>query len=213
MQHVQVCKRPQARKSGAMEARSGHSQVSIDDILEYTSTNGDLSPEEQAADETEELVPPDLLPQSFPPTPAEPAALPWYLGQNPITSLAAVSKESLSAQTSGRYIQLLPPTPAMLASAQLPEISELIPQDHPAWQTLRSGKVTGSSLAEFLGLFEHDAGCALYKAGVHKAMLDPAKLKAKVLSLQQEVYATATVDAKTQVSRITAVWYLTKVTA
>ncbi|KAL0047506.1 hypothetical protein WJX82_005070 [Trebouxia sp. C0006] len=87
----------------------------------------------------------------------------------------------------------------MLATATKPEVSELIPQDHPEWQNLRSGKVTGSSLAEALGLFEQCAGKALSGAGVSPYMRDHNKLLSKVTSLQNPKQAPAAVDAQTQV--------------
>lgn len=183
----------------AMGTNYAHSQVSIDDLLEYTSINGDLSPEEQAAvqDEMPPFAP--AVPQTPEPEAGTPTPLPYYLGQHPNTSLSAVPKDTLAMQSSNRFVPLSAPTPAMLAAAHMPEVSELIPQDHPEWQRLRSGKVTGSSLADFLGLFEESAGAALSSVGVYKGMRDPAKLKRKVLSLQQEAYATAEVDATTQV--------------
>lgn len=181
-----------------MATNYAQSQVSIDDLLEYTSLNGDVSPEEQAAEEEELPHIAPVLPSPL--TPEGPATpLPYYLGQHPNASLSAVPKSSLSSQSCHRYMALPLPTPAMLAAAHVPEVSELIPQDHPEWQKLRSGKVTGSSLAEFLGLFEESAGAALSSVGVYKAMRDPAKLKRKVLSLQQEAYTTSEVDAITQV--------------
>lgn len=182
-----------------MATNSAVSQVSIDDILEYTSNNGDLSPEEQAAVQAEE-IPPAGPPQPVPTPQVGPAApIPPYHGQHPNTSLSAIPKESLAVQSSNRFVPLPPPTAAMLAAAHMPEISERIPQDHPEWHRLRSGKVTGSSLAEFLGLFEDKAGAALSSVGVHPAMRDPAKLKHKVLSLQQEAFTSAEVDPITQV--------------
>lgn len=64
---------------------------------------------------------------------------------------------------------------------------------------LLAGKVTGSSLAETLGLFEHCAGKALSGAGVSPYMRDHNKLVSKVASLQNPKQAPAVVDAQTQV--------------
>ena len=175
------------------------SQVSIDDLLEYASINGDLTPEEQAAVQAEDFLPPGIPPPDSSPDDAPATPLKWYLGRHPNTSLSAVPKDSLISQSSNRFVALPPPTSAMLVSAHMPHISERIPQDHPEWQKLRSGKVTGSSLAEFLGLCEQSAGAALSAVGVAPYMRDPAKLKQKVLSLQQEAYISAEVSATTQV--------------
>ncbi|KAL0018215.1 hypothetical protein WJX77_005565 [Trebouxia sp. C0004] len=88
---------------------------------------------------------------------------------------------------------------ARVPAATKPEVSELIPQEHPEWQNLRSGKVTGSSLAETLGLFEQCAGKALSGAGVLTYMRDHNKLLFKVTSLQNPKQTPAAVDAQTQV--------------
>lgn len=62
-----------------------------------------------------------------------------------------------------------------------------------------AGKVTGSSLAETLGLFEQCAGKALNKAGVYAYMRDPMKIQSKVASLQNPNHPPAVVGAQTQV--------------
>lgn len=62
-----------------------------------------------------------------------------------------------------------------------------------------AGKVTGSSLAEFLGLFEPLAGKALTKAGVYAKMRDHAKLLSKVLSLQHPRQGLVVVEPQTQI--------------
>jgi len=64
---------------------------------------------------------------------------------------------------------------------------------------LLAGKVTGSSLAETLGLFEQCAGKVLSGAGVSPYMRDHNKLLSKVTSLQNPKQAPAAVDAQTQV--------------
>ena len=64
---------------------------------------------------------------------------------------------------------------------------------------LLAGKVTGSSLAEFLGLFEASAGKALTKAGVYAKMRDHAKLTSKAASLQNTKHGLVEVDPQTQV--------------
>lgn len=64
---------------------------------------------------------------------------------------------------------------------------------------LSAGKVTGSSLAETLGLFEQGAGKTLSGAGVMPYMRDHNKLLSKVASLQTPQQTPATVDAQTQV--------------
>ena len=62
-----------------------------------------------------------------------------------------------------------------------------------------AGKVTGSSLAEFLGLFEALAGKALTKAGVYAKMRDHSKLTSKVLSLQNPKQGLVMVEPQTQI--------------
>ena len=62
-----------------------------------------------------------------------------------------------------------------------------------------TGKVTGSSLAEFLGLFEALAGRALTKAGVYAKMRDHSKLTSKVLSLQNPKQGLMVVEPQTQI--------------
>ena len=59
--------------------------------------------------------------------------------------------------------------------------------------------MTGSSLAEFLGLFEPLAGRALTKAGVYAKMRDHSKLTSKVLSLQTPKQNLVQVDPQTQI--------------
>ncbi|KAA6423876.1 MAG: hypothetical protein FRX49_05835 [Trebouxia sp. A1-2] len=174
------------------------SQVSVDDILEYTSNNEELSPAEEAAQilELAEEIPADLIPQLFTP---EAPAFNQYRGHHPNTNLYAISKADLTVRAGHQFVSLALPTAGMLAAATKPEVSELIPQDHPEWQNLRSGKVTGSSLAETLGLFEHCAGKALSGAGVSPYMRDHNKLVSKVASLQNPKQAPAVVDAQTQV--------------
>ena len=125
-----------------MATSKAESQVSIDDILEYTSNNEVQTPEEEAAQlrELAEEVPADLFPQLFTPDPSMPALNP-YAGHHPNTNLYAINKAQLSARAGHQFMPLTAPTPAMLAAAANPEISELIPQDHPEWQNLRSGKL------------------------------------------------------------------------
>ncbi len=114
------------------------SQVSIDDILEYTSNNEELSPAEEAAQihELAEEIPADLIPQLFTP---EAPVLNQYRGPHPNTNLFAISKAELTIRAGHQFMPLALPTAEMLAAATKPEISELIPQDHPEWQKLRSG--------------------------------------------------------------------------
>ena len=59
--------------------------------------------------------------------------------------------------------------------------------------------MTGSSLAEFLGLFEPLAGRALVKAGVCTNMRNHTKLTSKVLSLQAPKQSLVEVDPQTQI--------------
>jgi len=114
------------------------SQVSIDDILEYTSNNEELSPAEEAAQihELAEEIPADLIPQLFTP---EAPVFNQYRGPHPNTNLYAISKAELTARAGHQFVPLALPTAEMLAAATKPEVSELIPQDHPEWQNLRSG--------------------------------------------------------------------------
>jgi len=113
------------------------SQVSIDDILEYTSNNEELSPAEAAQiHELAEEIPADLIPQLF--TPQAPV-FNQYRGPHPNTNLYAISKAELTARAGHQFVPLALPTAEMLAAATKPEVSELIPQDHPEWQNLRSG--------------------------------------------------------------------------
>ena len=118
------------------------SQVSLDDILEYTSNNEVLTPAEQAQQlrELEEPIPADLADQLFTPEAPAPAAFNPYVGQVPNTYLYAISKAELSSRAGLQYVPLPLPTPAMLEAAAKSDISELIPQDHPEWQNLRSGE-------------------------------------------------------------------------
>lgn len=113
------------------------SQVSIDDILEYTSNNEELSPAEAAQiHELAEEIPADLIPQLF--TPQAPV-FNQYRGPHPNTNLYAISKAELTVRAGHQFVPLALPTAEMLAAATKPEVSELIPQDHPEWQNLRSG--------------------------------------------------------------------------
>ncbi len=114
------------------------SQVSIDDILEYTSNNEELSPAEKVAQirELAEEIPADLIPQLFTP---EAPVLNQYKGPHPNTNLYAISKAELTIRARHQFVPLALPTAGMLAAATKPEVSELIPQDHPEWQNLRSG--------------------------------------------------------------------------
>lgn len=114
------------------------SQVSIDDILEYTSNNEELSLAEEAAQihELAEQVPADLIPQLFTP---EAPVFNQYRGPHPNTNLYAISKAELTVRAGHQFVPLALPTAEMLAMATKPEVSELIPQDHPEWQNLRSG--------------------------------------------------------------------------
>ena len=120
------------------------SQVSLDDILEYTSNNEVLTPAEQAQQlrELEEPIPADLADQLFTPEVPTPAAINPYVGQVPNTHLYAISKAELSSRAGVQYVPLPLPTTAMLEAAARPDISELIPQDHPEWQNLRSGEAS-----------------------------------------------------------------------
>ena len=113
------------------------SQVSIDDILEYTSNNEELSPAEAAQiHELAEEIPADLIPQLFTP---EAPVFNQYRGPHPNTNLYAISKAELTVRAGHQFVPLALPTAEMLAAATKPEVSELIPQDHPEWQNLRSG--------------------------------------------------------------------------
>lgn len=127
-----------------MASTRPESQVSIDDILEYTSVNENQSPEEEAAQlqELAEEIPPDLVPQLF--TPEAPIHNP-YRGPHPNTEVYAISKAQLSLRAGHQFVPLGAPTAEMLAAAAMPEISQLIPQDHPAWQYLRSGTACTSA--------------------------------------------------------------------
>ena len=126
-----------------MAASRPESQVSIDDILEYTSNNEVLPPEEQAAQlqELDEEIPADLLHQLFTPEAPAPVYNP-YAGRHPNTDLYAISKDQLIARAEHQFLPLAAPTVQMLQAATDPEISELIPQDHPEWQNLRSGIIS-----------------------------------------------------------------------
>jgi len=53
--------------------------------------------------------------------------------------LYAISKAELTVRAGHQFVPLALPTAEMLAAATKPEVSELIPQDHPEWQNLRSG--------------------------------------------------------------------------
>ena len=120
-----------------MVSSRAESQVSIDDILEYTSNNEELSPAEAAQiHELAEEIPADLIPQLF--TPQAPV-FNQYRGPHPNTNLYAISKAELTARAGHQFVPLALPTAEMLAAATKPEVSELIPQDHPEWQNLRSG--------------------------------------------------------------------------
>lgn len=116
------------------------SQVSIDDILEYTSNNEAQTPEEEAAQlrELAQEIPADLIPQLFTPETPAPVANP-FKGLHPNTNLYAISKGELGTRAGHQFLPLPVPTLEMLEAAASPEVSELIPQDHPEWQNLRSG--------------------------------------------------------------------------
>ena len=122
----------------SMASTRPESQVSIDDVLEYTSINENQSPEEEAAqlEELADEIPADLVPQLF--TPEGPNNNP-YRGPHPNTDVYAISKAELTVRAGHQFVPLGAPTAEMLAAAAMPEISELIPQDHPEWQHLRSG--------------------------------------------------------------------------
>ena len=280
------------------------SQVSIDDILEYTSNNEELLVGVQPFQDDEHI--PDFVPDSSAQQEAviDPPPLEWFQGYQPNTDIFAINKQELSYRAGKGFVPLASPTPQMLQNAADPRIGELIPQDHPEWQNLRSGispphstclqlgpyalfgapvtmmqnqcyifvlhfcfnvhlsicqlnqkpnpsehtlgfctssllatsacpfmhcvlnnipqiqnlfsicfnlfhfqcvsyfvagKVTGSSLAEFLGLFEPLAGKALTKAGVYAKMRDHSKLTSKVLSLQNPKQGLVVVEPQTQI--------------
>ena len=121
-----------------MASSTAASQLSIDDILECTSVNEELSPEEQAEQlqELPEFVP-DTSQQTVPDFPV--LVLDPFQGYHPNTDIFAISKLELGKRAGNNFVPLAPPTPEMLQTAAQPETSELIPQDHPEWQNLRSG--------------------------------------------------------------------------
>lgn len=117
------------------------SQVSIDDILEYTSNNEELLPGEHTAQADEQV--PDFVPDSSAqlgvvPDPP-PLSLEPFQGYHPNTDIYAINKQQLSDRAGHSFVPLPPPTPHMLRNAAEARIAELIPQDHPEWQSLRSG--------------------------------------------------------------------------
>ena len=119
-----------------MASLGAASQVSIDDILEYTSNNVDLLPGEQTA----QL--PDFVPDTSPQLDTDPLppVLDFFQGYQPNTDIFAINKRDLSRRAGGSFVPLAPPTLEMLQSTADPEVAELIPQDHPEWQNLRSGE-------------------------------------------------------------------------
>lgn len=121
-----------------MASPNAGSQLSIDDILECASVDQELSPEEQAEqlEELPEFVP-DTSQQTVPDFPA--LVLDPFQGYHPNTDIFAISKLELSKRAVNSFIPLAPPTCEMLQNTAQPEFSELIPQDHPEWQNLRSG--------------------------------------------------------------------------
>ena len=120
-----------------MASLSPESQVSLDDILEYTSNNEELNPEEQA-EQLQEL--PEFVPDTSQQTIPDLPVLAPFQGYHPNTDIYAIDKHELSRRAGSGYVPLQPPTAEMLFQAAQPEISEQIPQDHPEWQNLRSGR-------------------------------------------------------------------------
>lgn len=62
-----------------------------------------------------------------------------FQGYQPNTDIFAINKQELSRRAGKGFVPLAPPTAQMLQNAADPRIGELIPQDHPEWQNLRSG--------------------------------------------------------------------------
>lgn len=114
------------------------SQVSIDDILEYTSNNEELLLEEPAVQDGEQV--PDIVPDSLPQQ-DDPPLLDPFQGYHPNTDIYAINKQELSCRAGKSFVPLAPPTAQMLQNAAEPRMGELIPQDHPEWQNLRSGSI------------------------------------------------------------------------
>ena len=115
------------------------SQVSLDDILEYTSNNEELLVGVQPLKDDEQV--PDFVPDSSAQQEIVPDPPPLGLcqGYHPNTDIFAITKQELSYRAGKGFVPLAPPTAQMLQAAAEPRIGELIPQDHPEWQNLRSG--------------------------------------------------------------------------
>lgn len=123
--------------AGSMASLGQLSQVSIDDILEYTSNNEELLLEPPVQDG--EQVP-DIVPESLP-QPDDPPPLDAFQGYHPNTDVYAINKQELGYRAGKSFVPLAPPTAQMLQNAAKPRTGELIPQDHPEWQNLRSGSI------------------------------------------------------------------------
>lgn len=115
------------------------SQVSIDDVLEYTSNNEELLVGVQSVQGGEQV--PDFVPDSSAQQEVvpHPPPLDQWQGYHPNTDIFAINKQELSYRAGKGFVPLASPTTHMLQNAAEPRIGELIPQDHPEWQNLRSG--------------------------------------------------------------------------
>lgn len=135
------------------------SQVSIDDILEYTSNNEELLVGVQPAQGDEQV--PDFVPDNSVQQEVilDPPSLDPFQGYHPNTDLFAINKQELSYRAGKAFVPLASPTAQMLQNAAEPTIGELIPQDHPEWQNLRSGNSppysTSSKFAPMHNLMRH----------------------------------------------------------
>ena len=87
-----------------MASLGATSQVSIDDILEYTSNNVDLLPGEQTA----QL--PDFVPDTSPQLDTDPLppVLDFFQGYQPNTDIFAINKLDLSRRAGGSFVPLAP---------------------------------------------------------------------------------------------------------
>lgn len=128
-----------------MASLGAASQVSIDDILEYTSNNEELLPGEQTTQHQGYL--PDFVPDTSLQleTDSPAPALAPFQGYQPNTDIYALNKHDLSHRAGKSFVPLAPPSSEMLQNAADPRIAELIPQDHPEWQNLRSGQSSSCS--------------------------------------------------------------------
>ena len=115
------------------------SQVSIDDILEYTSNNEELLVGVQPVQDDEQV--PDFVPDSSAQQEVvlDPLSLSHWQGYRPNIDIFAINKQELGYRAGKTFVPLAPPTAQMLQNAAEPSIGELVPQDHPEWQNLRSG--------------------------------------------------------------------------